>query len=605
MNFVLNSQPFGGNPSLRRKLSYNRTLSRSFVFQRALSIVNRSLPSRRFRISRSIPIMRRGAILVFVLLASAACAQRLLLAAHAQFASAPTLLSAARHEAARPDIALFRARVDAALAEARAAKAFWGILVADRDTGETLYELNADRFFTPASNAKIFTSSVAFATLGPAFQFRTTLESKAQLGADGHLTGDLMFVGRGDPDISNRKFPYAGKVEHDGPTEKVLAQMVDEAIAKGLKQIDGDIVADDSYYPYDPYPPGWTVGDLFFTFGAPIGAITFNDNCMSVEIIAGAQVGAPATLSVDPAAALNTFGYDLKTIPADGKPEFGVVRQPGEQFLLLRGRIPVGHSPMVLDLAMPDPAQTTAVALKQIFQSRGVPVTGTGRVHHAPPPETYPDAPIVLGPPPVPPSPAAIVFAEHLSPPLSEIVRVTNKVSQNLHAELLLRAVAEEKKGFGVTDAGLWVEQDFLKSIGVADGDVVFSDGSGLSRDDLVTPRAVVQLLRYDSQQTWGADYISTFPIAGVDGTLENRFKDTPASGLIQAKTGALDHVRAISGFATTLHGERLVFTIFGNNNPQRGRDSVVAMDAIAVAMVETLGPPPPRRPSKKATKNK
>lgn len=567
--------------------------------------MHRSLLSPHVHPFRSIRIVRRCAILIFVLLVPAVVAQHLVSLPQGTSAVAGTSFSAAHQDVPRPDVARFRDRVDAALGEVHAAKALWGILVADRDTGETLYELNADRFFTPASNAKIFTSSLAFATLGPAYQFRTTLESKASLAADGHLRGDLVFVGRGDPDISNRKFPYAGTVEHDGPTEKVLSQMVDEAVAKGLKQIDGDVIADDSYYPYDPYPPGWTVGDLFFTFGAPVSAIAFNDNCMSVEISAGAQVGDPATLSVDPAAALNTFGYDLKTVAVDGKPELGVVRQPGEQFLLLRGRIPVGHSPMVLDLAMPDPAQTTAVALQQLLESRGIRVTGTARVHHAPPPEIYPDAPIVLGPAPVPPSPSSIVFAEHLSPPLSEIVRVTNKVSQNLHAELLLRAVAQEKKGFGVTDAGLWVEQDFLKSIGVADGDVVFSDGSGLSRDDLVTPRAVVQLLHYDAQQAWGADYISTFPIAGIDGTLENRFKDTPASGLIQAKTGALDHVRAMSGFASTLHGEHLIFTIFGNNNPQRGRDSAVAMDAIAVAMVETLGPPSPRRPAKKAAKKK
>ncbi|MGA7851686.1 MAG: D-alanyl-D-alanine carboxypeptidase/D-alanyl-D-alanine-endopeptidase, partial [Candidatus Acidiferrales bacterium] len=258
--------------------------------------------------------------MIFAVLASAISAQRVVSAALSTSTPAGPSNVATRHDASRPDVTRFRTRVDAALAEAHAAKAFWGILVTDRDTGETLYELNADHFFTPASNAKIFTSSLAFATLGPAFQFRTTLESKAQLSADGHLNGDLVFVGRGDPDISNRKFPYAGKVEHDGPTEKVLAQMVDEAIAKGLKQIDGDIVADDSYYPYDPYPPGWTVGDLFFTFGAPVSAITFNDNCMSVEITAGAQVGDPATLSVDPSAALNTFGYDLKTISADGKP---------------------------------------------------------------------------------------------------------------------------------------------------------------------------------------------------------------------------------------------------------------------------------------------
>jgi D-alanyl-D-alanine carboxypeptidase/D-alanyl-D-alanine-endopeptidase (penicillin-binding protein 4) len=499
----------------------------------------------------------------------------------------------------RADVAQFRARVDAALSEAHAEKALWGILVTDRDTGETLYELNADRFFTPASNAKIVTTSLALATLGPTYQFRTTLESSGKFGEDGHLLGDLVFVGRGDPDLSNRKFPYAGKVEHDGPVEKVLAQMADDAIAKGLKEIDGDIVADDSYYPYDLYPAGWSVGDLFFTFGAPVSAIAFNDNSISVEVSPGLHAGDPASVTVEPTAAIGTFGHELTTGLADGKPEFGVVRQPGPQFLLLRGSIPLGHAPMKLDLAMPDPAETTALALKQIFELRGVRVTGAIQVRHAPPAEIYPDAPVVLGPAPVPRAPDTIVFAVHISPPLSEIVRVTNKVSQNLHAELLLRAVAHEKKGFGVTDAGIWAEQDFLKTVGVADGDVVFTDGSGLSRDDLVTPRAVAQLLRYDAAQPWGADYIATFPIAGVDGTLETRLKDTVAASRIEAKTGALDHVRAISGFATTLHGERLIFAIFGNNNPQRGRDATVASDAIAVAMVELLGTPQPRHKKK------
>src|SRR5271154_836952 len=517
-------------------------------------------------------------------------------------APAPAKKAAGGGRSAKPraDVARFRERVDAALGEAHAEKALWGILVTDRDTGEILYELNGDRFFTPASNAKIVTTSLALGTLGPTYQFRTTLESSGKFGEDGRLLGDLIFVGRGDPDLSNRKFPYAGKVEHDGPAEKVLAQMADDAIAKGLKEIDGDIVADDSYYPYDPYPPGWSVGDLFFTFGAPVSAITFNDNSISLEISPGAHVGDPAIIVVEPLAALGTFGHQLTTGAADSKPEFGVVREPGPQFLLLRGSIPLGHAPAKLDLAMPDPAETAALALKEIFESRGVRVTGSIRVRHAPPPEIYPDAPIVLGPAPVPPAPDTIVLAEHISPPLSEIVRVTNKVSQNLHAELLLRAVAHEKKGFGVTDAGIWAEQDFLKTVGVADGDVVFTDGSGLSRDDLVTPRAMVQLLRWDAAQPWGADYVSTFPIAGQDGTLETRLKDTVAAGRIEAKTGALDHVRAISGFATTLRGERVIFSIFGNNNPQRGRDATVAADAIAVSMVEVLGSPQPAQQKKK-----
>src|SRR6202167_4239129 len=387
----------------------------------------------------------RAALLIFGALAIAVGGQKA--SPPAPVAPAPVKKASGAAHGAKPraDVARFRARVDAALGEAHAQKALWGILVTDRDSGEILYELNADRFFTPASNAKIVTTSLALATLGPTYQFRTTLESAGRLGADGRLLGDLVFVGRGDPDLSNRKFPYAGKVEHDGPAEKVLAQMADDAVAKGLKEIDGDIVADDSYYPYDPYPPGWSVGDLYFTFGAPVSAIAFNDNSISVEVSPGIGVGDPASVTVEPAAALGTFGHELTTGAADAKPEFGVVSQPGPQFLLLRGSIPLGHSPMKnLDLAMTDPAQTTALALKHIFEARGVRITGTIRVLHAPPAEIYPDAPVVLSPAPVPRAPDTVVFAVHISPPLSEIVRVTNKVSQNLHAELLLRAVAHE-----------------------------------------------------------------------------------------------------------------------------------------------------------------
>ena len=141
----------------------------------------------------------------------------------------------------RKDVARFVSRVQSVLGEQHAQKVYWGILVVDRDSGETLYELNADRFFTPASNAKIFTTSLALATLGPNFRFRTTLETTGKPGADGHLSADMVLIGRGDPDLSNRKFPYAGKIERDGPVEKILEEMADEAIAKGLKEIDGDI----------------------------------------------------------------------------------------------------------------------------------------------------------------------------------------------------------------------------------------------------------------------------------------------------------------------------------------------------------------------------
>ena len=166
----------------------------------------------------------------------------------------------------RPDLARFQARVSAALAAPEARKAIWGIFVTDAASGQTLYELNADSLFTPASNAKIFTSAFAFATLGSDYTFRTSIETAAQLDSNGRLRGDLSLIGRGDPDLSNRKLPFVQKAERDGPADKIIAELADAVIAGALKRIDGDIIGDDSYFAYDPYPEGWTTGDLFFSF---------------------------------------------------------------------------------------------------------------------------------------------------------------------------------------------------------------------------------------------------------------------------------------------------------------------------------------------------
>jgi D-alanyl-D-alanine carboxypeptidase/D-alanyl-D-alanine-endopeptidase (penicillin-binding protein 4) len=503
---------------------------------------------------------------------------------------------------ARPDAARFGERVNAILAGPLARRANWGLLVADRDTGQTLYSLNSDHFFAPASNAKLIVTAMALATLGPEFHFRTTLESDGTLGPSGKLSGDLILVGRGDPDLSNRIFPFAGEFARQGPADTVFAQMVDAAVAKGLREVDGDIVADDSYFPYDPYPEGWTVGDLFFDFGVPVSAITFNDNVVSIQIQPGARRGDPALITTRPAVALATLGHQVTTGPAGGMPAIAVVRQPGENFLLLRGQIPAGHEPVNLDLAMIAPAETAALAIKDLLEARGVRVTGGIRVVHSAPPETTTAGEPVL-PTAKPQEPKRrLVLAEHISPPLFESIQLTNKISQNLHAEIFLRTIGREKLGLASTAAGLKVERGFLQAAGVPDGDVVLSDGSGLARDDLVTPRAMVDLLRYAARAPWGRDFISSLPVAGVDGTLDDRLRDSPASGRIQAKTGSTERVHSLTGYATTVRGEPLVFSIFCNNDAEHGPDTTKPLDELAKAMVEMLGP---ERAPRKATRAK
>lgn len=499
--------------------------------------------------------------------------------------------------ATRSDVELFRSRVESLFGTAGVNQSYWGVIVADRDTGETLYDLNAGRLFAPASNAKIFTTAFALATLGPDYRYHTTLESNGALGPDGRLSGDLRLIGRGDPDLSNRIFPYTGKEERSGSVDKILAELADAAVARGLKEVDGNIVADDSYFPYDPYPEGWSVGDLYFEFGTPVSAIAFNDNTISIVTQPGAHVGDPAILSVLPEAASGTFGHEVMTVAGNLQPDFAVVRQPGANYLLFRGAMPLGHAPVSLNFAMMDPAETAALTLKELLEERGVRVTGSVSVQHAPGPVRSQSGTLLQtsGPAPSLPMANSLVLADHISPPLIESIRLTNKISQNLHAELFLRTVAKEKAGIGSIDEGLKLEQQFLRTAGIADGDVVMSDGSGLARDDLVTPRATERLLRYAISQPWGKDFFSTLPIAGVDGTLENRMKDTRATGLIEAKTGSTDHVHALSGYATTIRGEYLVFSIFGNNDAQKAHDATLTVDAIATAMIETFGKPPLR----------
>ncbi len=501
----------------------------------------------------------------------------------------------------RPDIARFQSRVSAALAAPNARKAYWGIFVTDAATGQTLYELNADGLFTPASNAKIFTSAFAFATLGSDYTFRTTIETSGQLDANGRLHGDLSLMGRGDPDLSNRKLPFVQKVERDGDANKIIAELADAVVARGVKRIDGDIIGDDSYFAYDPYPEGWTTGDLYFSFGAPISAIALNDNVITVEIRPGERLDDPAQLNIEPAAGYETFGHEITTGPSASKSRFSVVREPGAKPILLRGSIPLGSAPVKIDLALQEPAEYSAALLKKLLEARGVVISGNARAHHGPPPERQADGGNVLTPSPVPvePQPPAnppLVLAEHKSLPLIESIRLLNKISQNLHAELLLRTIAREKANIGTTDAGIELEKQFLRAAGIADGDAVLVDGSGLSRENLVSPRAVVQMLAYASQQPWGESFRSTLPIAGEDGTLEDRLKGTPAAGHLHAKTGSLEHVRGLSGYASTLHGENLVFSIFSNNNAAPPREQSATFDAILTAMIEELRLPAKRK---------
>ena len=179
------------------------------------------------------------------------------------------------------------------------------------------------------------------------------------------------------------------------------------------------------------------------------------------------------------------------------------------------------------------------------------------------------------------PNSVPLVLASHESQPVGDDVRVINKVSQNLHAELMLRLLGKEKGISGSIEGGLEVVRGFLTSAGIKPDQFVFYDGSGLSRENLVSPQAIVQLLQYSQQQPWGKLFEDTLPVAGVDGSLSDRLKTAPAKGAVHAKTGSLGHVNALSGYATTASGERVAFAILCNNHNLPNRKAIDTIDHV------------------------
>jgi serine-type D-Ala-D-Ala carboxypeptidase/endopeptidase (penicillin-binding protein 4) len=472
--------------------------------------------------------------------------------------------------------ARFDALAETLLAAGPSSKGDWGLLIVDAQTGETLFEKNADSYFVPASNMKLFTTALALAKLGPDYKFHTTLETRGTISADGKLAGDLVLVGRGDPNLSNRKFPYELKEEFDGPPEKALAELADALVARGVKEISGDVVGDDSFFPRERYPNGWEIDDMVWEYGAAISAIVVDDNTVAVTLVPGEKSGDPVHVSVAPLTPDFTLQNDVITSAAEVKSDLTLTREPGANLVVVRGTLPARSTPRKLVLAIEEPAQHAAFVLAGLLAERGVKLDGKVRAVHVAETDVTPRT----------------VLAEHVSAPLGDSVKLVNKISQNLHAEMLLRTAARQNGVWSTPEEMLKTPQDFYATAGITPDDVIQTDGSGLSRHDLVTPRAIVTLLKYAQAQTWFAPYYASLPVAGVDGSLQDRMKNTIAAGRIHAKTGSVEHVRTLSGFAQTPSGRWLIFSFLSNNQGGKSHEAADALNGLCVAMMEEFDGP-------------
>jgi serine-type D-Ala-D-Ala carboxypeptidase/endopeptidase (penicillin-binding protein 4) len=501
-------------------------------------------------------------------------------------ASGTTTETAARAGKAKPsaNAKRFAARADALLDAGIAGQGAWGALVVDAVSGEVLYQRNAGNFFVPASNMKLFTTALALAKLGPDYRFRTTVETRGVISPDGLLSSDLVLVGRGDPNLSNRRFPFAVKEEFDGAPERVLAELADAVVARGVKAISGDVVGDDSYIPRERYPSGWEIDDMVWEYGAAISAIVVDDNTVHLTLAAGAQPGDAVRAVVVPATPDFLLENRVLTSAPGTKSDLTLTREPGSQVVVVSGTMPADGAPRTLVMALQEPAQHAAALLQSLLEARGVNISGVARTTHES--VELADAPKVL--------------AEHQSVPLRDSVKLVNKISQNLHTEMYLRTAARQSGPWKTPEELAKFPESFYGEAGIVTGDVVQSDGSGLSRHDLVTPRSLVAILRYAQAQPWFNLYYDSLPVAAVDGTLEDRLKNTAAAGRIHAKSGSLEHVRTRSGYAETASGRRLIFSFMGNNQAGKSHEATDVLDGLCLAMAEEWAAAKPAKAAKR-----
>ena len=480
-----------------------------------------------------------------------------------------------------------------------ASPAHWGVSVTTLD-GTPICQLDAAKLFRPASNNKLLTTAAALAILGPAHTFETRVAGKLD-PATGIVQGDLTLIGGGDANLDSGDLPYNPHPPQPAPPFAFhdLEDLAAQLAAKGVKSVTGDIVGDDTLFPYQPYVSSWELEDIVGNDGPPVSALTIADNQLKLTVTPSA-VNGPAVVTLDQhGVPFYTIVAEVQTRPAKSVAGFQIERYPDSRVLHVYGAIAADAPPETEEVSIDDPAAYTAMAFRQILEAHGITVAGVAKAEHRSSNlrgegfltqlqlpldrETRTlsgDLAYSCLSPLRPPT-----LATHTSAPLAEDVVYTDKVSQNLHAELMLHALGRVVPCFeGSTVGGARIVRAFLLKAGIAPDDFVLYDGSGLSSHDLIAPRALTQLLAYAATQPWFPEYKAALPVGGTDGSLSRRFtgEDQPQlQGKVFAKTGSLGESRALSGYLTAASGQTLVFSLMDDNHPPANSTDRTLMDQI------------------------
>lgn len=427
----------------------------------------------------------------------------------------------------------------------------WGVVVHSVDRAERLYDRNSRKLMVPASNMKIVTLAAAAQVMGWDARFPTTLETAAAV-EDGTLRGDLYVRGSGDPTINTR----------NGRAEAVFNEWASALAAAGIRRIDGRIVGDDNLFDDEILGAGWAWDYLQYGYAAPIGALQYNEDVGMLVVTPGAATGAPAAVSLTPGTGL-TVANKTHTAEAGTPETIDYRRFLDRPVLEVTGTVPLpppqpppaGTAVRVAgrDVAVINPTVYLVQALKDALIARGIAVTGdVADIDDLPAPAATPDR-------------RAIVRTE--SPPLRDIATVMMKVSQNLYADTLLKALGVTAGGSGTVAAGRGAVLKALGDWKIDERGLVMADGSGLSRYNYVTAELITALLeRMHADPRHRETFAATLAIAGKDGTVSTRMRRSRAEGNARVKTGSISNMRTLSGYVRTRDGETLAFSILAND---------------------------------------
>ncbi len=460
--------------------------------------------------------------------------------------------------------------IDQLIDKSDSAKARWGVFVMSLQDGRILYSHDGDKLFTPASNMKIYPTAIALDLLGADFRWRTSVYASTQPTPDGVINGDVILYGRGAPDLASKTG---------------LTALADQMQQRGVHRVHGKIIGDESYFRGEQYGIGWQWNDLQWYYGAQPSALSVDENAVEVTLGPGNKSASPASVVITPNDSRLALTNNATTGERDVQTSIGIKRSLSNNDVVVWGEFPIGGHAYSAFLSIHNPALRAATIFKQLLDARGIQVDGDVETRDFRAPESNRFDPQ-----------KAIELAYLDSAPLANIVRTTNKESNNLYAELILRTIGKEKGATvpdpnpqkdatrGDDEAGIAVIKRWLSDHGINAISLALHDGSGLSRLDLITPETTARMLASAAQASWRQSFYDSLPVAGHDGTLQGRLVNL--TGRIVAKTGSLTYDHSLSGYATTRSGNILVFSIICNDATDQTRP-VRTIDAIAGRIAE------------------